>query len=285
MARAEGIPHTALCGGRGRCTTCRVMVDQGAGDLPPPSEAERKALRAVDAPVGARLACQLRPISNVTITRVFRPDGRQDRAHASQGEERELAILFLDMRGFTARTTGQLPYDIVFLLNRFFDAIVPAVLKEGGTIDKYLGDGLLAVFERPDAMQSAQSALKAAQGIGHALQEFNEALAREKSAPVKIGIGLHLGQIVLGEIGAKDLAPRTIIGDAVNAASRLEAQTKEQGVEALVSLDLLHAAGIEVDTHRLIELTLRGVVEPVSAVRIPLLTSLIDTVNAKTPRA
>ncbi len=265
MSRASGVPHTALCGGRGRCTTCRVMVDLGAEDLHPPTAAEQASLSAVNAPPGARLACQIRPSAPLTVQRVFRPDGRQDRAHASQGQERQLAILFLDMRGFTARTTGQLPYDIVFLLNRFFDAIVPAITAAGGTVDKYLGDGLLAVFETSDATSSARAALRAAQGIGDALERFNAKLVAEGSPAVSVGIGVHQGDIVLGEIGARGLAPRTIIGDAVNAASRLEGQTKALGVEALISKDVTDQAGISGDTLSFEALDLRGVSEPVQA--------------------
>ena len=150
MSRANGVPHTSLCGGRGRCTTCRVVIEAGADSLPPPDEAELRSLRAVGAAPGTRLACRIRPTGPLTVFRVFRPDGKRSRAHASQGKEQRLAILFLDIRGFTARTTGQLPYDVVFLLNRFFDAIVPAISGTGGRVDKYLGDGLLAVFETGD---------------------------------------------------------------------------------------------------------------------------------------
>lgn len=281
MSRSAGVPHAALCGGRGRCTTCRVMIEIGAEHLPEPSEAEVRALAAVKAAPGARLACQLRPANDLTITRMFRPDGRRDRAHASTGEERELAILFLDMRGFTARTTGQLPYDIVFLLNRFFDAIVPAITAAGGTVDKYLGDGLLAVFEAPNTQRSALAALKAAEDMGHALADFNKRIALENSDPVRIGVGLHVGQIVLGEIGAQNNAPRTIIGDAVNAASRLEAQTKELGVELLISHALLSAAGKDHDGLTYEVLTLRGVDAPVEALQVADMRALPKLLDAE----
>ncbi len=268
MSRANGIPHTALCGGKGRCTTCRVVVEDGADQLPPPTEIEARSLKAVNAPNGTRLACQMRPTDPVTVFRVFRPDGARDRAHASQGEERQLAVLFLDMRGFTARTTGQLPYDIVFLLNRFFDAIVPAINAQGGTVDKYMGDGLLAMFETTNAASSASAGLRAAAEIGRALQRFNERLATEDSQPVRIGMGLHLGDLVLGEIGAAKDAPRTIIGDAVNVASRLEAETKALGVELLVSDKVLHAAGMQCDPRALRNFNLRGVSAPIPALPV-----------------
>lgn len=265
MSRSKGIPHTALCGGRGRCTTCRVIVEGGAENLPPPTAQEQASLSAVGAPPNARLACQVRPQGDVTVFRAFRPDGRRARAHASQGSEARLAVLFLDMRSFTSRTAGQLPYDVVFLLNRFFDAIVPAIRENGGTVDKYLGDGLLAVFEDRNPQASARSGLRAVEGIAKSLATFNAQLVDEGASEVAIGIGLHLGTVVLGEIGASGAAPRTIIGDTVNTASRLEARTKELGVQALISEPALMAAGVDPEGLHLETLELRGVAEPLKA--------------------
>jgi adenylate cyclase len=257
-SQAVGVPHTALCGGRGRCTTCRVIVEDGLDDLQPPSTAEARSLAAVGAPSNARLACQMRPTGPITIFRVFSQDGERGRAHASQGKEAQLAILFLDMRGFTARTHGQLPYDVVHMLNRFFDAIVPPIIRSGGTVDKYLGDGLMAVFETDTPAQSAKAAINAVQGIAEALDEFNDKLGNEGAAAISIGIGVHLGNVVLGEIGAAGLAPRTLIGDTVNTASRLEGQTKTLGVQVILSKDVLHAAGLDVVRNDMVSLELRG---------------------------
>ncbi len=269
MSQANGVPHTALCGGKGRCTTCRVIVEDGADRLPQPSAVEARSLSAVGAPNGTRLACQIRPSDPLTVFRVFRPEGGRNRAHASQGQERQLAVLFLDMRGFTARTTGQLPYDIVFLLNRFFDAIVPSITADGGVVDKYMGDGLLAVFEMPDAASSARAGLKAAAEVSRALQRFNQQLKAENSPEIRIGMGLHLGDLVLGEIGAAGHAARTIIGDAVNVASRLEAETKALKAELLVSQAVLQAAGVDCAQLDLRPFNLRGVAAAVSALALP----------------
>ena len=266
MSRLRGIPHAALCGGRGRCTTCRVVIEEGLELLHPPSEAEARSLAAVGAEPNTRLACQIKPMDPMTVMRVFQPDGRsKNRGHASQGEEKELALLFLDMRGFTARTTGQLPYDVVFLLNRFFDAIVPSINAQGGTVDKYLGDGFLAVFELPASDSSAHAALRAIEGIAQALANFNATLAREGQSPVAIGIGAHLGDVVLGEIGAAGQAPRTLIGDTVNTASRIEGVTKEFKVQAFVSAPLLAAAGHAVPQDQMKALDLRGLSSPLLA--------------------
>ncbi len=265
MSRSNGVPHTSLCGGRGRCTTCRVIIEEGANLLHPPSSAEDRSLRAVNAPPNARLTCQIRPTDPLTVFRVFQPDGKRGRAHASQGKEQELAVLFLDIRGFTSRTSGQLPYDVVFLLNRFFDAVVPAVTAAGGTVDKYLGDGFLALFETRDAPDSARAALRAVQGIGDRLEAFNATLESEGSPPIAIGIGVHLGDVVIGEIGATGNAPRTLIGDTVNTASRLESKTKELSVQLLISEAVLRAAGYDTSDIELKPLELRGLDHPLPA--------------------
>lgn len=284
ISRASGIPHTALCGGRGRCTTCRVVIEDSA-NLPPASPAEQHSLDAVGAGPGTRLACQVRPNGQLTIHRVFRPDGRQRRAHASEGSERRMAILFLDIRGFTARTTGQLPYDVVFLLNRFFDAIVPAITRAGGGVDKYLGDGLLAIFDVGTEATSARAALASVADIGAALGAFNQALGAEGAPALRIGIGLHLGDLVLGEIGAAGNATRTIIGETVNAASRLEAATKDLSVELLVSAAVLHAAGVDTARLDLVTLDLRGVALPVQALAVARAINLPATLDRATATA
>ncbi|KIN70799.1 Adenylate/guanylate cyclase [Sulfitobacter noctilucae] len=285
MSRLRGIPHASLCGGRGRCTTCRVVVEEGADLLHPASQAEARSLAAVGASEGTRLACQIKPMHPMQVFRVFQPDGKSTfRNHASQGEEKELALLFLDMRGFTARTTGQLPYDVVFLLNRFFDAVVPTINLAGGSVDKYLGDGFLALFETKDAATSARAALAAIEGIAQALEQFNNTLRREGQSPVAIGIGAHLGDVVLGEIGAAGQAPRTLIGDTVNTASRIEGATKEHEVQALISAPLLQAAGIEVQTEQMVSLTLRGVSVPLHALPVKDASGLRTTLTqAKAP--
>ncbi len=282
MSRLRGIPHASLCGGRGRCTTCRVVVVEGADLLPPPDNAEAQSLAAVGAETNTRLACQIKPLDPTTVFRVFQPDGRRKhRDHASHGEEKELAVLFLDMRGFTARTTGQLPYDVVFLLNRFFDAIVPPINAEGGSVDKYLGDGFLALFETADAESSAKAALRAIQGIAQALKTFNQTLESEGQNPVAIGIGAHLGGVVLGEIGAAGQAPRTLIGDTVNTASRIEGVTKDHKVQAFVSAPLLHAAGFEVPASKMAALELRGLSAPLLAWPIKDASDLAKQLDAR----
>lgn len=282
MSQMKGIAHPSLCGGKGRCTTCRVAVTEGLEDLPPPSAAEARSLAAVNAAENVRLACQIHPTANLTVKRIYTPKGRRQ-VHAAQGEEKTIAVLFLDIRGFTARSAGLLPYDVVFLLNRFFDAVVPEVTRAGGTVDKYMGDGMLALFETPDAQSSALAGLQAAADIGVALARFNRVLASEGEEPVRIGMGLHAGTVVLGEIGAVGHAPRTLIGSTVNAASRLEAATKDLGVELLVSREVFAAAGFGDPVAGYQGFDLRGVEGRIEALPLPRASSLADVMAALHP--
>jgi adenylate cyclase len=145
---------------------------------------------------------------------------------------------------------------------------VPEITMAGGTVDKYMGDGLLALFEMNSPEQSAQAGITAAGNIGVALARFNMMLASEGEDPVRIGMGLHTGTVVLGEIGTTDNAPRTLIGSAVNAASRLEAKTKELGVELLISDSVVQAAGMVAPQAMLQDFSLRGVDHPVRALPV-----------------
>jgi len=155
ISRMNDVPHTSVCGGRARCSTCRVGVESGLADLMPPTGAEAKTLASIMAPPHVRLACQIRPREPITVTRLVTPPSstgsRGQVGGHPQGIERELAVLFLDTRGFTSISETRLPYDVVFILNRLFAEVGDAIERNGGAIDKYLGDGLLALFGARDS--------------------------------------------------------------------------------------------------------------------------------------
>ena len=197
-SRIAGIPHAHVCGGRGRCSTCRVRVRAEAGSIDPPGEAERRVLRRIRATSNVRLACQLRPKGKVEVTPLLPPfayamDGRR-RVDVAQGREREIAIMFTDIRGFTALSEGRLPYDVVFILNRYFAAVGRSVESAGGRIDKFLGDGVMALFGIDDGAQGgSRGALAAARMISERMDELNASLHDELDEPLRIGIGIHTG--------------------------------------------------------------------------------------------
>jgi adenylate cyclase len=262
-SRLARIPHASVCGGRGRCSTCRVRVRGARGGLVPPSDAEQRVLDRIGARRNVRLACQLRPSVPVEVTPLLPPfahaaDGLR-RVDLAEGSEREIAVLFADIRGFTALAEGMLPYDIVFLLNRYFAAMGQAIESAGGRVDKFIGDGVMALFGvEGDVAAACRDALGAARLMSQRLAEVNRTLQDELAAPLRIGIGIHAGPAIVGEMGFSGAAAITAIGDAVNTASRLEALTKEYECELIVSAEVIAGAGLDRSRFRWQETEIRG---------------------------
>jgi adenylate cyclase len=262
-SRVAGIPHAHICGGRGRCSTCRVRVRSEIGSIDPPGDTERRVLRRIGATSNVRLACQLRPRGPVEVTPLLPPfayarDGSR-RVDFAQGSEREIAILFADIRGFTTLSEGRLPYDVVFILNRYFAAVGRSVESVGGRIDKFLGDGVMALFGiETGAAEGCRSALAAARLTSERMGELNASLSGEIDQPLRIGIGIHTGPIIIGEMGYGGAASITAIGDAVNTASRLEELSKEYHCELVVSEAVVLRAGLDLGAFPRHEIEIRG---------------------------
>ncbi|MEE8144139.1 MAG: adenylate/guanylate cyclase domain-containing protein [Kiloniellales bacterium] len=262
-SRGAGIPHASVCGGRGRCSTCRVRIGLGLETLAAPSEEELRVLARIGAVPNVRLACQTRPQSDLEVTPLLPPAPAMretgPRPGILQGEEREIAILFADLRGFTSFSEDKLPYDVVFVLNRYFAAMGLAVEESGGQVDKFIGDGVMALFGLgggPD--RGCADALSAARRMSERLLEINSALKHDLGQPLKMGIGIHTGSVIVGEMGYGSAVSITAIGDAVNTASRLEAMTKELGAQLVVSEPVASYAGIDLGDYPLQEIELRG---------------------------
>jgi adenylate cyclase len=267
MSRMKNVPHVSVCGGRGRCSTCRVGVDSGLAALPPPGAAEAMTLASINAPPHVRLACQIRPQHAIAVTRLVaspaRRRGRTPAAADAQSSEQSLAVLFLDTRDFTSIAEARLPYDVVFILNRLFAEVGEAIARRGGRIDKYLGDGLMAIFGiEAGAAAGCRQALGAARDIDIALDALNADIAAEIGRPLAIGMGIDVGPLVVGRIGHADSAAPTVIGTTVNAASRLEALTKEKECQLIAAADVFHLAGLPVGAFRREEVAIRGLSAP-----------------------
>ncbi|HTZ35237.1 MAG TPA: adenylate/guanylate cyclase domain-containing protein [Stellaceae bacterium] len=262
-SRLARIPHASICGGRGRCSTCRVRVRAAYPGLPPPSEDERRVLARIGARANVRLACLLRPGVEVQVTPLLPPLAQaQDgltRVDFAQGSEREVAVLFADIRGFTALSEGRLPYDVVFILNRYFAAMGRAVESAGGRVDKFVGDGIMALFGIDgEPAAGCRDALAAARLMGERLIELNRSLHAELSEPLRIGIGIHVGPVIVGEMGYGSATSITAIGDSVNTASRLEGLAKEYAAELVVSDEVIARAGLATMAGRRGEIEIRG---------------------------
>lgn len=264
VSRRNGIPHASVCGGRGRCSTCRIRIGQGLDLLPTPSDAETKVLARIAAPPNVRLACQTEVLDGLEVTPLLPPhnagmDDTRGGPNYLQGQELEIAVLFADIRGFTEVSEKRLPYDVVFILNRYFAEMGAAIEDAGGRIDKFIGDGIMALFGvDTDPATGARQALAAARAMSQRLDELNASLAGDLKQPLRIGIGIHIGPAIVGEMGYGRVRGVTAVGDTVNTASRLEALTKEYSSQLIVSAHLAEQAGVEISDAEAIDVDVRG---------------------------
>ena len=261
------IPHAAVCGGRGRCSTCRVRIVEGSDHLNPPSDKEIAVLRRVGAPVGTRLACQSIPTGNVSVIPLLPATATVRQAFNQpgylQGQEREIAILFADLRAFTKFSEQKLPYDVVFVINQYFRHMGEAIEANGGHLDKFIGDGVMALFGlEEDSKDASRKALNAARAMAEELDIMNRNLASDLPSPLKIGIGIHLGQVIVGRMGYGSATSITAIGDPVNTASRLEAMTKEYSSQLIFSQRVAERADGDFTSLQQESVEIRGRVEP-----------------------
>lgn len=269
----HNLPHASVCGGRARCSTCRIRIIGDHATLPEPSQREAFVLTRVGTnDPSIRLACQLRPTSDLSFFQLFTPQTSSASAHASApasiGQERYLVSLFVDMRGSTQLAEKRLPFDTVFIVNRFLGAVSQAVIENGGQPNQFVGDGMLALFGlTADPQTACRQALKAASGIAAHIDELNQLLSHDLRQPIRFGIGIHGGEVIIGDIGYRDHIVFTALGDAVNVAARLQDMTKTLACEAVVSDEIRRTAGLADDALPHQEVAIRGRDEPM-AVRV-----------------
>lgn len=242
-ALSAGIPHTHVCGGHARCSTCRVVVLEGAENIEPPNEREQALAKRLELVPTIRIACQATVRGPVRVRRLVldREDVRMlGRIQASSptaavGDEMQIAVMFSDIRAFTPFAEALLPYDVIHILNRHFETMGRMVQAAGGSINNYMGDGFMALFGvdgRPDA---ALRAVRAGLDMLRAMEQLRSYTQRVYGRSYDIGIGIHWGNAVVGPVGAEDRKAVTAIGDTVNFASRIETANKELGSHLLVS--------------------------------------------------
>ncbi|MEO8142676.1 MAG: adenylate/guanylate cyclase domain-containing protein [Betaproteobacteria bacterium] len=270
--RDAGLPHASVCGGRARCTTCRVRVAGGLDSLSPPAELEADALRRINAAPNVRLACQVRPGEDVWITPLVAANADPALARRPggvQGSERHVAAMFVDLRGSTQLGETRLPYDVVFILNQFFAEMSAALLATGGHYAQFAGDGLLALYGLETEIGPAcRQALAGAADMHRRMKLLNARLARELAAPLRIGIGVHAGVAIVGSMGPPAAPIVSAIGDTINSAARLESLTKQYGCTLIVSVDTLRFAGIAPPADGVQRVEVRGKVEQLEVLTV-----------------
>ena len=225
-----------------------------------------------------RLACQTRPPAGsyrvralIDPTTASPADGHgRGSSHVAQGRDLEIVVLFADLRGFTTLSEQRLPYDVVFVLNRYFDCMAAAIQDGDGYLDKFIGDGVMALFGiETGRAAGARGALLAARRMAERLEDLNRSLAHDLEQPLRIGIGIHVGPAIVGQMGVGQQRHLTAIGDTVNTASRLESMTKEAGVQLILSDAVAEAAGLPLDGLEAREMAVRGRRDPIRLRLVP----------------
>lgn len=272
-SRENNIPHPSVCGGRARCSTCRVLIMEGGDTLPLPGAAEKALLDRIAAPPNVRLACQIRPTEPILV-QILMPvtaNGYSQTDWADEaydaGAEAVATVLFIDLRAFTALTKTQFPYDLVALLNRYMSEIQQAIEAHGGKATMYLSDGMMAVFGLAGERGSgSRAAVAAARDMLRAVEAMNAELHAAMPIPLRVGIGIHTGPIILGRIGDEARGYQiTALGETVTIASHLEEATKHQLIDCLISQDTMRAAGSMKQASSRHEINVPGRSEPVVA--------------------
>ena len=269
-SRWAGIAHASVCGGRGRCSTCRVRIIEGADGLPPAEEVEVRTLARIGNPVNVRLACQIRPRGDVRIEPLVQASGAalagavRFEAAAAGGAEMEVAAMFVDLRESTRLAAGHLPYDALFIFDRYIQVITSAVRAHGGHVASIAGDGVMAMFVDHDGANArtrarfVRDAFAAALQLWQGIDALNQELAAELRQPLRIGIGLHVGPAVVGTIATAGLSSLQFLGDTGNLAAKFQVETRRLDCTLIASAGAVALVAPHPADHIPVSLTLPG---------------------------
>lgn len=272
-SREHGIAHLSLCGGRARCSTCRVRVSGPAAHLPAPGRDERLTLERVGAPQDVRLACQLRPTGDVQVAPLFRsPAAAQAGRGDGQREVREVravAILFVDLRRWSGLAERQWPVDLSWVLDQYFERVGQAVHDSGGMANQFIGDSVMAIFGLDTDLDTAcRQAVQASALIDRRMQEWSHTFEAQFGQPVDFGMGLHAGRAAVGRVGFEHTTTFTAVGEVVNTASRLQEYTKSAQARLVLSLEVARRAGVADGLGEVRQVQVRGRSEPLQALHV-----------------
>jgi len=255
-SRRAGIPHAHVCGGNGKCSTCRVLVLEGARALTPRTDREQELAVRLGFRPDLRLACQAFLRGNASVQRLVLGLPEQERVErtveAAMSDElpqlgdaspiameRENVVLFADLRNFTRFAEKVPAYDVIHVLNRHFSEMAAVIESHGGSINNIVGDGLLALFDSTDDSEVPENAVSCGLNMLEQVQtSFQPYLKSLYGCSLSLGIGAHVGDVVVGSVGGGSRRQVTAIGDTVNFASRIESANKVHGSSFLISSDL-----------------------------------------------
>jgi adenylate cyclase len=266
-ALRAGVPIAHVCEGKGRCSTCRVVVLEGLDNCSPRTAKEQNIADQLSFGHEVRLACQTTIRGDVKVRRLtLDAHDVELTSKFIMGEEAYLAgvekhvfIMFVDIRGFTAFSESLLPYDVIHVLHRFFHVMNDVVIQYGGYIDNYLGDGFMALFEVEERAEGSASAVRAGiEMLNELKDQVQPYVDKLFGKSFEIGIGMHYGLVVAGTIGGSRNKRTTVIGDAVNFASRIESCNKQMNTNFLISKDSYNKVSGIIETGRTIHVEIAG---------------------------
>ena len=248
-SRSFGIAHPSMCGGRGRCSTCRVRVTGGGAHCPAPEIDERRTLDGIAAPESVRLACQLRPTGDISVEIILRVEQARGIAPAPRPPpaEGEVAVLFFNLVFSAAATQSNVSaHDTMYALGRF-QAVVAAVLETSGcVILPRAGDHWMALFGlNSDVREGCRQAVEAARRIEHQASALRERLFHDLGLHADFSVGVHAGAVVAGMIGEGEASAFAAVGEAIAGSARLRQFAASRSARFVISRQAAVAAGIE----------------------------------------
>ena len=259
------IPHLNACGGIGRCSTCRVEILKGLEFCSEKTEEETILSRRLALPETIRLACQTKVSGDLKYRRLLL-DKRDLTSNnqlfversGSAGTIRNLTVMFCDIRGFTPFSESLTAYDVIFILNRYFSIMREIIIRNGGEINNYIGDAIMAIFGLKQSRQQVLRSINSGLEMLRAMDEFKNYLKEAYGRSFDIRIGIQCGEVVVGSVGHAEDRKTTVIGDVVNIASRIETANKDAGTRLLISEQAFDAVKDSVEVKDHLRLRLRG---------------------------
>ena len=262
-----GINHTHVCGGSSRCSTCRVYVMDGLSNCLPRNKNEKQVAAKLGFPRNIRLACQTKISGDITIKRlvVDELDKKiilkqfEDESGTKLGKEKDLAILFTDIENYTQFAEAFPPYDVVHVLNRYYQTMNEIIEQRKGIISDVAGDGILALFgSMENSINPVLDAINAVREMHKALIHFNEYLNQVYDRSFGFRAGINFGKAIVGNFNTGRMRKISAIGDIVNMASRIETANKNFGTQLLISQSAYEEVKGLVEIHKIYRTTLKG---------------------------
>lgn len=261
------INHIHVCGGKARCTTCRVYVLDGLSNCMPRNEQEKLLAEQMKFPQDIRIACQTKISGNITVRRPVVDDLDKeiilkqfgDVSGTKLGQEKDIAILFTDIENYTQFAEALPAYDVVHVLNRYYQKMNEIIIHHKGIISDVAGDGILALFGvMEDSENSVLDAINAVRAMNAALIQFNGYLNKMYDRSFGIRAGINFGKVIVGNFDTGMMSKISAIGDAVNLASRIETANKDFGTKLLISQSAYKKIKGMVETHKMHSAALKG---------------------------